>query len=59
MSDPVVIEQVREHYAGFARKALEQETGGCCGGSAVDADCCAIGDTIPTHAMAALRDDAP
>jgi arsenite methyltransferase len=59
MNDPVVIEQVREHYAGFARKALGQETGGCCGGSAVDADCCATGDTIPTHAMAALRDDAP
>ncbi len=59
MSDTNVTEQVREHYAGFARKALGQEMAGCCGGSAVDSDCCAIGDTIPVKAMAALRDDAP
>lgn len=59
MSETNVTEQVREHYAGFARKALRQETAGCCGASAVDSDCCATGDTIPVEALTALRDEAP
>jgi arsenite methyltransferase len=53
------MEQVREHYAGFARKALDQEAAqGCCGG-AVGSDCCASGDTIPVNALAALQANAP
>jgi arsenite methyltransferase len=67
MSDPVVIEQVREHYAGFARKTLDRETdrvaqpqaaGGCCSSSSVDSACCTSGDTIPANALAALQGDA-
>lgn len=58
MSDPVIIEQVREHYAGIARKAMDGQTDGCCGAGA-DASCCAPADTIPVNALAALQGDAP
>jgi arsenite methyltransferase len=57
MSDPIVIEQVREHYADIARKVLDRGAEhGCCGGGST---CCSPSDTIPVNALAALRDDAP
>ncbi len=58
MSDPIVLAEVREHYAGLARKALDQRAASCCGASAA-LDCCATSDAIPASALAAIQDDAP
>ncbi len=57
MSQSEVREQVREHYAELARKALEGGSRGCCGTGSLE--CCTPADTIPVQALAALKDDAP
>ncbi len=59
MTTLTVTDQVREHYAALARKALDQKSGSCCGGASEPLDCCASQDTIPMNALAALQDTAP
>jgi len=55
MTTSTVTEQVREHYAAQARRALDGQMKSCCGTSG---DCCASTDTIPIQALAALSADA-
>ncbi len=59
MTTLTVTDQVREHYAELARKALEQKSSSCCGSASEPLDCCASQDTIPVNALAALQDTAP
>ncbi len=55
MATHPITEQVREHYAELARKALNG--GSSCCGSTIDSTCCAPSDTIPVEALAAIQDD--
>ncbi len=57
MPTSTVTEQVREHYAALARKALSNQSGSCCGPTTA-LDCCASTDTIPVQALAALDEEA-
>ncbi len=56
MSTSTVTDQVREHYAALARKALESGKSGCGCGTALE--CCSPSDTIPVQALAAIGDRA-
>ncbi len=58
MQDNVITQEVREHYAALAKKALDSNAAGCCG-SASALDCCGSNDNIPVNALAALQDQSP